>query len=257
MAREKENLLLSLVLLFIIEGASHAKEWRGITPLHSKREDVVRLFRQCADSKIDCVFELSNDRINIMFAGDLVGDFKDCSAPPDTVLLIEVNHKSGLQFNGLGLDPKSRRAFDPSTPPNMGYVAYIDENEGLLLNTYNGNVLTSYYIAAARDRHLCPSYYEDPESIVQVGLSDSLTSVIAQCPATKPRAGERITISADAAVDRHTRYVWTLSAGKIIKGQGTKVITVDTRRLKGQTITATVDVGSGAASCVVQISPRK
>ena len=60
-------------------------------------------------------------------------------------------------------------------------------------------------------------------------------------------------------------YNWTITAGRIISGQGTTSITVDTNGLAGQTLHATLDVGGfGApcpASCAVSIpivnKPRK
>ena len=60
-------------------------------------------------------------------------------------------------------------------------------------------------------------------------------------------------------------YNWTVSAGRIISGQGTTSITVDTAGLAGQTIRATLDVeGYGVpcpASCSVSLpidlKPRK
>ena len=60
-------------------------------------------------------------------------------------------------------------------------------------------------------------------------------------------------------------YNWTISAGRIIRGQGTPSITVDTTGLAGQTVRASLDVsGFGTpcpASCAVSIpivnKPRK
>jgi hypothetical protein len=60
-------------------------------------------------------------------------------------------------------------------------------------------------------------------------------------------------------------YNWTVSAGRIISGQGTPSITVDTNGLAGQTVRASVDItGFGMpcpASCAVSIpimnKPRK
>lgn len=52
-------------------------------------------------------------------------------------------------------------------------------------------------------------------------------------------------------------YNWSLNAGSIIEGQGTRSIRVDTTGLAGQTVTATLDVRvnglSCPASCAVQI----
>jgi hypothetical protein len=52
-------------------------------------------------------------------------------------------------------------------------------------------------------------------------------------------------------------YNWTISAGTILEGQGTSVITVDTKGLAGQTIKATLSMGGHtldcSASCTVSI----
>ena len=44
-------------------------------------------------------------------------------------------------------------------------------------------------------------------------------------------------------------YNWTISAGRIISGQGTPSITVDTTGLAGQTVRATVDIGGFGMPC--------
>lgn len=44
-------------------------------------------------------------------------------------------------------------------------------------------------------------------------------------------------------------YNWTVSEGSISSGQGTKTITVQTKNLKGKTITATVEVGGLDPAC--------
>jgi hypothetical protein len=60
-------------------------------------------------------------------------------------------------------------------------------------------------------------------------------------------------------------YNWTVSGGRIIAGQGTPAISVDTTGLAGQTIRATLDVGgydvpcpaSCSVSVPIEIKPRK
>ena len=56
-------------------------------------------------------------------------------------------------------------------------------------------------------------------------------------------------------------YNWTVSAGKIISGEGTSSITVDTTGLAGQSVRATLTMGGYStlnctATCVVQIPPE-
>jgi hypothetical protein len=210
------KLFFAILLLLLFEGLSQAKEWRGITPLHSKREDVVRLLKQCGDPKVDCAFDLGNEHIRIVFSVDAIDGSSDCSTHvhADTVLRIEVTPKMELQFKTLSINKTNLRSFDPSSAPDMGYKGYIDETEGLILNTYKEKVLQIYYIASAIDKHLCPSFYENPEALIQVGLSDSLPRVAVICPSKEPQAGERITVFAETIVDAKTKFVWTLSGGR-------------------------------------------
>lgn len=61
------RLKLLLASLFLVAGArdSAAKEWRGIVPLRSTREDVVRTFRQCENSNPSCEFTLNGEFVHI------------------------------------------------------------------------------------------------------------------------------------------------------------------------------------------------
>jgi len=56
-------------------------------------------------------------------------------------------------------------------------------------------------------------------------------------------------------------YTWTVTAGRIVSGQGTRTIQVDTAGMGGQTITASLDVHAAGlvcpASCSIQVSVPK
>jgi hypothetical protein len=54
-------------------------------------------------------------------------------------------------------------------------------------------------------------------------------------------------------VDARPTYKWSLSAGKIISGQGTSKIVVDVSDLAGKSLTATVRVGGYDPVCKVGI----
>jgi hypothetical protein len=65
-----------------------------------------------------------------------------------------------------------------------------------------------------------------------------------------------VVISAEvsgAGLQAALSYNWSISSGRIIRGQGTNSITVDTSALAGQSLTATVDVG-GIAGCPITAS---
>ena len=65
----------------------------------------------------------------------------------------------------------------------------------------------------------------------------------------------RANVSGASALD--AVYNWTVSGGRIIDGQGTRAITVDTAGLAGQAVTATLNVRAAGldcpASCAVQM----
>lgn len=64
----------------------------------------------------------------------------------------------------------------------------------------------------------------------------------------KPRSTVRFTANTSLSV-KHLTFNWSVSSGKIIKGQGKRTITVDAHGLAGQTITATVELGGIDPSC--------
>jgi hypothetical protein len=72
------------------------------------------------------------------------------------------------------------------------------------------------------------------------------------CPTEIPELGKPITISLNVSggdPDVNPTYKWQVSAGKIISGQGTPQISVDTFGLAGQNITATVEVDGFRIEC--------
>jgi hypothetical protein len=239
-----------------------AKEWRGIVPLHSTRADVVRLFGNCSDRDGGCKFRVGNEVAYIVFSnGAVVREYNECARklPPETVLMIEVELATPVNLSSLRIDKKKFRTFDPSSPPNIGYKGYIDEKEGLIIKTYKGRVLQLNYIAAGHDVPRCRSYYEDPESIIR--LIDEPPSLTLNCPQIAPVEGERITISVDTVEQPGATFRWEVNVGKIIAGQGTMRIVVDTGGIGGQTMKVAVEMNDGnqhftMASCDVPVSIR-
>lgn len=82
------------------------------------------------------------------------------------------------------------------------------------------------------------------------------------CPSGRPEEGEQIVLSADYNFEVLRDITWTLSDGKIVEGQHTRTITVDTSGLAGKTIKATAECDDGfghlvAASCEVQVSAAR
>jgi hypothetical protein len=88
-------------------------------------------------------------------------------------------------------------------------------------------------------------------------------SIIVSCP-DKVMVNQSVTFSASVtggSPNITPVYHWTVSAGRIVAGEGTNTITVDTTGLGGQSIKATVtvpgyDALNCSASCAVSIQPE-
>jgi hypothetical protein len=258
--------LIPLCLFIAIAFASDvfAKEWRGIVPLHSTQADVARLFGGCSDSDGGCKVHVGNEEAFFVFSnGKVVREYNECvkDLPPNTVLLIEIVLTDPPKLSALRINKRNFRTFDPSSPPNIGYKGYIDEKEGLIIKTYKGKVLQLDYIAAKKDLALCPDYYENPESFIQLLIDYCCAPLSVRCPTETPVDGERVTFSAATVDIGRVKYRWQVSAGKIIAGQGTLRITVDTTGVGGRTLTATIEMDDGShhvmtSSCNIPVSVR-
>ena len=93
-------------------------------------------------------------------------------------------------------------------------------------------------------------------------LAESCPNISIYCPDTVI-LGSPVTFSADISggtANVKPIYQWTVSAGRIISGQGTPSISVDTTGLGDQDIKATLEVGGYglvcSASCTTQIPTR-
>jgi hypothetical protein len=160
---------------------SAAKDWRGLVPLHSTRADVEKLLgepppppadgtRTYTLSKARSIYFLDEGEVYIVFAEEEVGAAVECSGkiPSGTVLMIQVTPKKEMTLNELRIDEKRFRKFDPSQPPDIGFMVYVDDEEGMAVRTQDGKVQEIYYIASGADKSLCPSYYENFEASMSI-----------------------------------------------------------------------------------------
>lgn len=121
------------------------------------------------------------------------------------------------------------------------YKAYVDVNCG---TTDECSAFTSTTVLVKCAPPVCPS-------------------VLISCP-DRVRPNQPVTFSANVAggtPNISPVYNWTVTAGKIISGEGTNSITVDTTGLAGQSVRATLTMGgynslSCSATCEAQIPPE-
>ena len=250
--------LLFVSILFLSE-SSFAREWRGITPLRSTRADVIRLLGQCSDQKEACRFKFDQGEVYILFSGGLRDEYQACgkSLPPETVMFIEVVVGTEAKVSDLGLDKKAVKAIDPNilTSGARGYQT----NDGLVVEAFKGTVSRLVYIADSADRAFCQDYYSEPgEFIHTLNIHPPLT-VDLDCQGTI-LAGTNLVVKAWAAIIPRRGPSWSVTAGKIISGQHTYRVTIDTTGLAGQTFTVTAELGympTAATSCTVVVLEPK
>lgn len=160
---------LQVGLLAAVASNVVAKSWHGITPLHSTRSDIERLWGRPVPPPRDSgrSYTLNDDR-SIYFIDEgevyvLYARFTtscDKSVTPDTVLWVSLKPKGKVLLSDLGIDTSRFSTYDPSTPEGIGYKAYSDEADGCELLTFKGLVEEIYYQPTAKDRKLCPTYFE-------------------------------------------------------------------------------------------------
>lgn len=161
-------LFLAAIILHLSE-SSNAKDWRGLIPLHSTRDDVTRLLGPSPDSNnIRARYSLEKEDVYIVFASDELHSRCTGGVPKDSVLLIQITPKPKLRLSDLRIDKSKYRSFDPSSPTGIGYVGLIDDVDGVVIQTFKGYVTEICYIANVEDRKLCGSYYEHPEGFVSI-----------------------------------------------------------------------------------------
>jgi hypothetical protein len=240
-------------IFFVVVGSANtsiASDWRAIVPLHSTRQDVVRTFGHCNDSLPSCEFNYANEAVHIEFADD---SQKPCNGAvqPETVLLVEVVPPQAISLKKLGLKRKDFRA----VKLELDTEAYVDEVNGLVLKMREGRVLQLDHIASAKDKSICPAYYDKPEEFAQDIYLSHVPVIDVSCPSSVS-AGDPLTLVADLAGEPRISFLWRLSAGKIMNGQGTRTITVDTSGLEGKSIVAIVTLGRAQASCETQVAVK-
>jgi len=268
-----KQLVVAFLLIVSCAVGVSAKDWRGIIPLHSSREEVEKLLglphpppsdgtRAYTMHEGRSIYFLDEGEVYIVYTNGKDPKWADCSGavPSGTVLLIQVTPKSEVRLSDLPVDQSRLTKFDPSSPPGLGYEGYLDEAEGIVIRAFKGRVEQVSYIAASRDRTLCPGYYENPTSFA--GLFVCGLTAPAPCPNIVvtasdegAEAGATVTFSVSVSggdPSATPTYKWVVSTGRIVSGQGTSSISVDTSGAAGKTVKATVEVGGYDRSCVTE-----
>jgi len=173
------RLLPIVFLVLLASGSAGAKDWRGILPMHSTREDVIALLgpppqppegRTYTLNQGRSIYFLDEGEVYITFADENFLEQNNCPViTAGTVLGILVIPKEDLLVASLNLDEKKFRKFDPSTPPGIGFEGFMDDKEGLVISAYQGKVREMVYFESSVDRARCPGFRDYPENLVSIG----------------------------------------------------------------------------------------
>src|SRR5215212_3382093 len=162
------HIVCGIVVILFVVTACEAKEWRGLVPLHSTRVDVVRLLgRSIETNDIRSMYRLAREDVYVVFSGKQFCSHETTKVPAGTVLLIQVTPRDPILISDLHVDKKRMREFSPSSQ-DPDWNGFIDEEEGLIVRSFKEKVDKIFYIAAAKDRGLCPSYYAQPEKFAGI-----------------------------------------------------------------------------------------
>ena len=184
-----------------------------------------------------------------------------------------VERASGPPTLSLSAEPTTVRACDD---PRVQLMARASSSEGRPLRykwTTNGGRLSGQGASTTWDLSgVQPGVYQavvevDDGRYLDCVAFSSASIVVADCPPPPPRitcpnvtvscpdaGSEGAPVTFTATIGRSSNgvrptYNWTVSAGRIISGQGTPSITVDTTGLAGQTVRADLDLGGYGTPC--------
>lgn len=149
----KRRRTICLLFLVLIPNISSAKDWSGLSPLHSKCEDVRRAL------KVDkCVYPMSeydllDFRVTVFFSPEqCCADPNGWRVPPKTVTGFLVSPKKEMLPSELGIDLSKYRKFGESDV--VGMVSYENLDEGANLDLFGDYVQFASFFPQASDEKL-------------------------------------------------------------------------------------------------------
>jgi hypothetical protein len=242
-----------LGLIFVVSAIDccFAREWRGITPMRSTRSDVIRLLNQCSENKEACKFSWAAESVYILFAGGVTDDCEGVTRiDPETVMFIEVVPKTKLKFKDLRLVRKNLNPVPKIVAFNNKLKGYRTD-DGLLILGKGDEIYRLAYVSSAKEGGVCADYFSDPEPFIQTSLVHPPPSVNLDCPPSEIKDGTILTLRAYYSPIVRRGFEWSVSTGKILSGQLTKKLVVDTTGLAGKTVVVTAEMDDGLVHRVV------
>jgi hypothetical protein len=176
-----KSFLIFVVFISITPIAAHSKEWRDLVPLRSNRLDVEKLLGQPPAPPSDgtriyslnetrSIYFIDEGEVYIVYARDENLERFRCLdlIPTDTVLFIKFTPKKEPPLEEMQIDESKFITFDPSEPPNIGFKAFVNQEEGIAICTQDGKVNQITYYGTAKERKVCPSLHSNPKDFCSI-----------------------------------------------------------------------------------------
>jgi hypothetical protein len=221
---------------------------------------VLRLWNQCSEHKEACRFATDKESVYILFSGGLQDYYSDCGASlaPETVLFVELVPKRKLALKDLSIDKKTLRSFQPIE----GYLRDLkgyQTSDGLIMTVLKGSIVQLDYIPDEKERGSCVEFYQRPEPFIQTLSLHPPPTINLNCSEVILNSGSNLIAKASLPMQIMRGPSWIVDKGRIVAGQFTHKLVVDTSGLNGQTVTVTAEIGdslshvSTMSSCSVRI----
>lgn len=156
-----KNLIFFLIFSFAFVSLSQAKEYRGIKPLYSNKEDVVRfLGKPTKEYDGRYYYKLENEEVIVRFSNGECDDFGfSWNAPSGNVLSIGVLPIKRFPLAELKINEKDFKTFPSGR--HLGFDYLQNEQEGFEIETFDNFVTALKYEPEQKDSDKrCPQKRE-------------------------------------------------------------------------------------------------
>jgi len=119
-------------------------------------------------------------------------------------MFIRVEPRVKLKLSDLGVDKRTLQSFNPSEPFKWGLKGYRS-GDGLVVSLFSDRILQVVYLAGESDKNRCTTYYQDPESFVEVP-THHVGFIYSVDGPSKVKAGEQIQDHRELKHERDPRF---------------------------------------------------
>ncbi len=159
-------LIFATALLFFSAAPASAKEWRGLVPMKSVREDVRKLLGEpSVEAAAYEIYELAEETVwveYVTYRCDVelprgCPTAPVCKLPAHTVLAIWVMPRRAVPPSELGID-LSKYEKNPDDHNSGRLFFYKDREQGFVIKVFDGAVVAYSYQPTKEDKKLfrCP-----------------------------------------------------------------------------------------------------